>query len=137
MDNFKRYYHGNRAPFGIHMHMGWFFQPFTREGMDRAIEDILKYGDAYIVIAKQVLDWMRNPTDISEIKHFKEWDCNVKLPYDPSKDNAKEGTRLALVLSLAAISTGLLLGIIYYFIAKRIRNYIPLEDNVVVHEYRD
>ncbi|XP_033746862.1 uncharacterized protein LOC117332082 [Pecten maximus] len=78
MDNFNRYYQGNRAPFGIHMHMAWFLHPYTKAGMDRAIHDMLRYEDVYIVTAKQVLEWMRQPTRISDIKHFKYWDCKGK-----------------------------------------------------------
>ncbi|XP_033746868.1 uncharacterized protein LOC117332091 [Pecten maximus] len=134
IDNFNRHYQGNRAPFGIHMHMGWFFQPYTRTGMDRAIQDMLKNEDVYIITAKQVLEWMRHPTDISEIKHFIYWHCDEKIN---SSQRNTEGKHLSKVLFLAAAFSCLSVGIVYWLITKRGKNYTPLRQYLAVDEYKD
>ncbi|XP_021364399.1 uncharacterized protein LOC110457437 [Mizuhopecten yessoensis] len=45
MDNFRSHYHGNRAPFGIHMHAKWFNKAEHVEAMDLVIHDLLEYDD--------------------------------------------------------------------------------------------
>ncbi|XP_033758617.1 uncharacterized protein LOC117340907 [Pecten maximus] len=168
IDNFNRHYQGNRAPFGIHMHMGWFFQPYTRTGMDRAIQDMLKNEDVYIITAKQVLEWMKHPTKLSGMNHFEYWNCDGKTMIPGHRDETfpgmymmedsdvndrlspkdntgmvnspnryKEGKQLLTVLLLAVVLACLCVGIVYWLLTKRGKNYTPLRHNLVVDEYKD
>lgn len=76
MDNFYSHYNGNRAPFGIHLHAAWFENnPHHVNAMDRAILDMLKKYDVYIVNVQQVIEWMKRPTELHDIKYFKPWRC--------------------------------------------------------------
>ncbi|XP_060064782.1 chitin deacetylase 8-like [Ylistrum balloti] len=76
MDNFRSHYHGNRAPFGIHMHATWFTKPEHIEAMDRAIQDFLGYDDVFIVNINQTVEWMKRPTELKFINRFKAWSCS-------------------------------------------------------------
>ncbi|XP_060064858.1 chitin deacetylase 8-like [Ylistrum balloti] len=76
MDNFRSHYHGNRAPFGIHMHEALFSESAEHiEAMDLAIQDLLRYDDVYIVDVNQVIEWMNEPTELQFIRSFKPWSC--------------------------------------------------------------
>ena len=79
MDNFNNAYEGNRAPLGMHMHASWFVTKYNFKAMDRFIKEILKRPDVYIVTIKQVLDWMKYPTKLSEIEHFTPWQCKTSI----------------------------------------------------------
>ncbi|XP_060065183.1 chitin deacetylase 8-like [Ylistrum balloti] len=92
MDNFQSHYHGNRAPFGISMHASWFYHPFTRDGLDQAIREMLSHRDVYIVTVQQVLEWMKNPVKLSDIRHFDAWSCSIK-------DKIVHGTLLPKLLA--------------------------------------
>lgn len=75
MDNFRSHYNGNRAPFGINLHSARFIENFPQEALYRAIQDMLHYGDVYIVNIRQVIEWMKHPTTLSEIDGFRPWGC--------------------------------------------------------------
>ncbi|XP_069128991.1 chitin deacetylase 8-like [Argopecten irradians] len=75
MDNFYRHYNGNRSPFGLHIHAAWFETKHLRDGMNRAIHSMNELEDVYIVNIKQMIEWMKYPTKLSEIKTFDGLGC--------------------------------------------------------------
>ncbi|XP_055883796.1 chitin deacetylase 7-like isoform X1 [Biomphalaria glabrata] len=74
--NFRRFYHSNRAPFGIFIHARWFHTEHNLDGLDRFIDYLLTIDDVYIVTPSQVLEWMKNPTPLSSIRSFGPWSCH-------------------------------------------------------------
>ncbi|XP_021357562.1 uncharacterized protein LOC110453064 [Mizuhopecten yessoensis] len=80
MDNFLSHYNGNRAPLGFNMHYAWFMSPNNLRAMDRAIHDMMQYHGVYIINVKQMLDWMKYPTKISELSSFEPWGCGLTTP---------------------------------------------------------
>ena len=75
--NFLRHYTGgNKAPFGLYMHASWFYHPGDRL---QALNDFLSYletlNDVFVVSHQKLLDWVRNPTPLSEINDFDPWRC--------------------------------------------------------------
>lgn len=68
IDNFKRHYYSNRAPFGFYVHAAWFV---SHENAFEAYLLFLDYlqtlPDVMIVSASQVLDWVRNPIPMDDI----------------------------------------------------------------------
>ena len=48
------------------MHAAWFFTPSNLKATHTFIQRLLQLGDVYIVSAKQVLDWMRNPVKVKK-----------------------------------------------------------------------
>ncbi|XP_033744124.1 uncharacterized protein LOC117330007 [Pecten maximus] len=77
MDNFRSHYHGNRAPFGIHMHASLFTERTEfLDGLDQAIHDMLEYDDVFIVSIHQAVEWMKRPTELEFINRFKPWRCS-------------------------------------------------------------
>ncbi|XP_062611465.1 uncharacterized protein LOC134273290 [Saccostrea cucullata] len=90
--NFKSSYEGNRAPFGLHMHAGWFYTQFHLDAMDRFINDILKNEDVYIVPVRQALEWMEHPTPMNELDTLGTWSCqNPKIR--PSAHHSQQQQR--------------------------------------------
>ncbi|XP_033742092.1 uncharacterized protein LOC117328705 [Pecten maximus] len=76
MNNFLSHYNGNKAPFGIHMHVGWFKNPENLEAMDKAIGQMMSYKAVYIVNVKQIIEWMKDPQNITQVEDFYPWSCN-------------------------------------------------------------
>ncbi|OWF54209.1 uncharacterized protein LOC110445427 [Mizuhopecten yessoensis] len=74
-NNFNTYYSGNRAPFGMNMHASWFYYPDRLRAMDRFIKVLSNLPDVYLVSVSQVIDWLKTPTALSDIHHFKPWGC--------------------------------------------------------------
>ncbi|XP_076444052.1 uncharacterized protein LOC143282330 [Babylonia areolata] len=78
--NFEQVYKNNRAPFGLNMHGAWFFTPAYMRAMQTFIQRLLQLPDVYILTARHVLDWMRNPVKVSEISKLTEWGCGQATP---------------------------------------------------------
>lgn len=74
-DNFQKYYTTNKAPMGINMHASWFYYPDRKAAMDRFIKELVKLDDVYIISIKQVIEWLKDPTPLHDIKNFKPWQC--------------------------------------------------------------
>nr|XP_012153782.1 PREDICTED: uncharacterized protein LOC100882646 isoform X3 [Megachile rotundata]XP_012153793.1 PREDICTED: uncharacterized protein LOC100882646 isoform X3 [Megachile rotundata] len=77
MLNFKRHYHSNRAPFGLHFHASWFREPMYFYAFNKFMDDVLRLSDVYFVTSHQVIEWMRQPTSLNAINTFKPWKCGV------------------------------------------------------------
>lgn len=73
--NFLRHYETNRAPLGIYMHAAWLIgHPEMFEALlywlDQVVSD---FPDAYVVSMSQAIEWMKNPTKVSDISGFAPW----------------------------------------------------------------
>ncbi|XP_060581477.1 putative mediator of RNA polymerase II transcription subunit 26 [Ruditapes philippinarum] len=75
-DNFQKYYTTNRAPMGINMHASWFYYPDRKAAMDRFIKQLVKLDDVYIISIQQVIEWLKEPTSLQQIKTFQPWLCS-------------------------------------------------------------
>lgn len=95
--NFKSAYEGNRAPFGLHMHAGWFYTKYQLDGMDRFINELLKYDDVYIVPVRQALEWMENPTPINELDKLSTWTC-LNPQQRPSSQHLQQQQRPNMIV---------------------------------------
>ncbi|KAK7115742.1 chitin deacetylase 7-like [Littorina saxatilis] len=78
--NFEKVYTSNRAPFGLNMHAAFFYFPGYLEATNTFLDRLLQKDDVYIVTAKQVLDWMRNPVKVSDISQLPEFNCEAPQP---------------------------------------------------------
>ncbi|KAL4711499.1 hypothetical protein ACJJTC_000515 [Scirpophaga incertulas] len=77
MSNFKRHYLTNRAPFGIHLNSTWLKSNEERLFvLKRFINEITRLPDVYFVTNSQVIDWMRRPTPVLQLKNFVPWQCS-------------------------------------------------------------
>lgn len=75
MENFMSYYNTTRSPFGLNMHAAWFYTRYNLKAMMRFLDEIAKLDDVYVVTVQQMLDWMRNPTPMSNIHRLPSWQC--------------------------------------------------------------
>ncbi|XP_041375972.1 uncharacterized protein LOC121388620 [Gigantopelta aegis] len=78
MDNFWKYYEGNRGPMGISFRQTWFSHQVYRpnvNGLIRFIDKLLTMDDVYIVSIKQLVQWLQQPTPLSRMKWFAPWRC--------------------------------------------------------------
>ena len=78
MSNFKRHNESNRAPFGLFFHSAWFNTVYHRKGFIRFLDAILKSPDVYLTTNWQMIQWMRSPTPLTEIRDFAPWKCDAK-----------------------------------------------------------
>ncbi|XP_065061885.1 chitin deacetylase 7-like [Rhopilema esculentum] len=81
MTNFLSHYKKNRSPFPIFIHASWLSShSFTTEALGKFLDAILQMKDVYIVTLSQVIQWMKNPTPLSEINKFEPWQCSTAPP---------------------------------------------------------
>ncbi|XP_014609086.1 PREDICTED: uncharacterized protein LOC106789421 [Polistes canadensis] len=78
MFNFKRHYHSNRAPMGLHFHTSWFQTSTYYHAFNKFLEDVLRLPDVYFVTSHQVIKWMRSPTPLDQLHKFESWQCNER-----------------------------------------------------------
>ena len=79
--NFNRFYRGNRAPFGIHLHAVWFKKTESYfKALDTFLDALSEMDDVYLVTSSQVISWMKTPTPVKEINSFLPWrrSCFIK-----------------------------------------------------------
>ena len=77
--NFLRNYRTNRAPLYVNLHSVWLQTKHNFDAMNDFILRLNSMNDTYIVTVSQAIDWIKNPTPLSELKNFKPWSC-VKEP---------------------------------------------------------
>lgn len=75
--NFNNHYTTNKAPYGLYTHASYFLtDPSHYPGYVQFVEYVLTLPDVYIVTVKQAIEWMQNPTPLSDIDNFEPWFCN-------------------------------------------------------------
>ena len=82
--NFERHYGTNRAPLGLYYHAAWLKNnPEFLDAFLYWVDEVLaNYNDVYFVTSTQVIQWIQNPRQSSEIKSFDPW--KEKCSVDPS-----------------------------------------------------
>ena len=75
-DNFHSYYTQTRMPFGINMHPSWFYYPDRFKAMDRFIQKLVSMRDVYVVSANRMLEWLKQPTPLQDLRTFTPWACD-------------------------------------------------------------
>ncbi|XP_074598790.1 chitin deacetylase 8-like [Brevipalpus obovatus] len=68
IDNFRRHYYSNRAPFPIFMHEFWLLDEYRKAGFYQFLDYILSLNDVFMVTITDILDFMRNPENIDDYK---------------------------------------------------------------------
>ncbi|PVD19321.1 hypothetical protein C0Q70_19808 [Pomacea canaliculata] len=58
------------SSFGLSMHAGWFHTENYMKATQTFVERLLQLDDVYIISAKKVLDWMRNPVKVVVLTFF-------------------------------------------------------------------
>ncbi|XP_044253775.1 chitin deacetylase 1 isoform X2 [Tribolium madens] len=76
VNNFKRHYLANRAPFGLHLNTAWLKNKDYFDALQDFIEEILQQPDVWFVTNSQAIKWMQNPTSVDQLDSFKEWNCD-------------------------------------------------------------
>ncbi|CAB3253442.1 unnamed protein product [Arctia plantaginis] len=79
LNNFKRHYLTNRAPFGIHLNSTWFKNNDYLQAFKKFYNEISKLPDVYFVTYKQLIDWIRRPTPVLQLKKFQPWQCKERV----------------------------------------------------------
>ena len=75
-NNFLRHYNSNRAPFGMYFHSRWFLTDHNMKGFVRFLDELLKLKDVYLVTNWQMIQWMKKPTSLSQMKNFAPLSCS-------------------------------------------------------------
>ncbi|ULT83146.1 hypothetical protein L3Y34_012415 [Caenorhabditis briggsae] len=82
MRNFMNHYKTNRAPFVLTLDTE-FLTYLPDNGAIYALEDFLKdivlKQDVFIVTGSQMIDWMRSPYDLNNIKNLRSWQCKFLM----------------------------------------------------------
>ena len=89
LQNFNRFYRGNRAPFGVHLHADWLTKnPAYLDGFELFLDVLADKKDVFVVSARQVIEWMRSPRTLNELEHFEPWRTSCRLLEVPPQANA-------------------------------------------------
>jgi len=80
MENFERHYRRNRAPLTFNMQSNWFLTEAAVNGLKRFVDDLLNRDDVWFVTATQALQWMVEPTPLTNINKVEAWKCDVRRP---------------------------------------------------------
>nr|XP_004931841.2 chitin deacetylase 1 [Bombyx mori] len=75
INNFKRHYLTNRAPFGIHLSSTWLRNNEYLVAFKNFLNELQKLPDVYFVTYKEILDWIKRPTPVVQLKKFQPWQC--------------------------------------------------------------
>ncbi|CAH2221909.1 jg22909 [Pararge aegeria aegeria] len=78
INNFKRHYLKNRAPFGIHLNATWLKNNDYLKAFKKFTDELLKLPDVYFVTYREVIDWIKRPTPVLQLKKFQPWQCNKR-----------------------------------------------------------
>ena len=75
--NFLRHYNADdKPPFGINMHaalfIGW---PYTMDAMKRFLDTLQTLDDVWVVPIYDVIQWIKDPTPISDLDNFAPFMC--------------------------------------------------------------
>lgn len=76
LKNFQRHYQTSRAPFGLFYHPAWFTTPHHKEGFELFLDTITVMEDVWLVTSWQAIQWMRDPTPLSNINSFPPFQCS-------------------------------------------------------------
>merc|ERR1712127_342013 len=88
MENFRRHYETNRAPMGLYFHTLWFKNAKNRRAFRKFLDKMVKNKNVYIVSNWEVIQWMQNPTKLSQMETFPEWTkCDVATPLEKQACN--------------------------------------------------
>lgn len=85
--NFDLHYNGNRAPFGMFFHGAWML---TGENKVKLLQELYKYfgskSNTVFATSKEIIDWMKNPTPLSQMSSKSEFQCPKVWPTTPSSE---------------------------------------------------
>lgn len=75
--NFARHYFTNKAPFPVYIRARWFEEAhYNIEALEEFLDELSQMEDVYFVTMEQVVQWMRYPTNLENIKEFAPWQCD-------------------------------------------------------------
>ncbi|XP_065574085.1 uncharacterized protein LOC136036058 isoform X2 [Artemia franciscana] len=74
--NFERHYTSNRAPFPLYYHAAWFTTPHHKEGFEAFLDTLVSMDDVWVITNWQLIQWMRDPTPLSQIHSFEPFQCS-------------------------------------------------------------
>ncbi|CAE1258465.1 unnamed protein product [Acanthosepion pharaonis] len=72
---YDQYYNKNRTPFGMYLHISWLRWSAIFDSAKAFLEEVAKLDDVYVVTVSQALDWVKNPTPLSQISTLPSWNC--------------------------------------------------------------
>lgn len=90
MKNWDRVYNGNRAPWGLYVHSGWFFQgDWHYQGYKNFLTYISSLDDVWIVPIKEGLEYVKSPVSNEELlaaNGTSVFGCDKFQVPDPARD---------------------------------------------------
>ncbi|EDQ87726.1 uncharacterized protein MONBRDRAFT_9540 [Monosiga brevicollis MX1] len=83
--NFYAHYNQNRAPFTVPLHASWFDRyPFAFKALQEFLDELAILPEVYLVDHHKVVEWMRQPTRLSNMADFAPFQCDsaVRVAFD-------------------------------------------------------
>jgi len=85
LKNFQDQYNGTRAPFGVFTHSAWMVgneTEFTerKNGFVRFLDHLATLRDVYVVSVNKGLEWVKDPTPVTELPTFTPWQQEAMRP---------------------------------------------------------
>ncbi|XP_065091171.1 chitin deacetylase 8 [Ochlerotatus camptorhynchus] len=79
--NFEKSYLSNKAPFGFYVHAAWFnVSPVHFEAYKKFLDYLKTLKDVFLVNASTVINWVRNPVSLTQMKNSNWSNCRKPGP---------------------------------------------------------
>ncbi|XP_014665098.1 PREDICTED: uncharacterized protein LOC106807305 [Priapulus caudatus] len=77
--NFARHYHGNRAPFPLHLRARWFIEGhYNIEALETFLDELATMSDVYVVTMSAAVAWVRQPTPLRRLAASRLLSCDQR-----------------------------------------------------------
>lgn len=81
MNNFKRHYLSNKAPFPMFTTGAWFKgNEYRSDGVLRFLKEVSTHKDVWMLSLSQVIAWIQSPTTLDKLPDFLPWRCDGPAP---------------------------------------------------------
>ncbi|GAB6020692.1 Cytidine deaminase 5 [Chamberlinius hualienensis] len=67
----------SRAPYNIVIEASWFATAFYAQGLAQFLDYVQTQPDIYVQSVSKTLEWVKNPTPLSNIGSFEPWQCST------------------------------------------------------------
>eukprot|EP00761_Pharyngomonas_kirbyi_P010872 gb/GECH01010895.1/.p1 GENE.gb/GECH01010895.1/~~gb/GECH01010895.1/.p1 ORF type:complete len:500 (+),score=131.78 gb/GECH01010895.1/:1-1500(+) len=84
--NFDAKRNGNKSPFGVFIHTAWLSDESNRKDLFEFIEYASSFDDVWFVTAQQLLEWVRNPIPLSQMKNHELFEKKCHNRYEHEED---------------------------------------------------
>ncbi|KAH9499631.1 hypothetical protein Btru_074314 [Bulinus truncatus] len=101
-DNYSPF-HSTRTPFVFNLRSTWLTIDIHQQAFEKLMGMFIQ-EEVFVVTMSQLVDWMKNPTNLNDIDTFEPWSCNEKRVLLNVASGVNKTSAIALVLSFICVT---------------------------------